>query len=246
METYIIEDNIDFYSELHSNCEEETNQNIITTQTTIYNDENMCLITHSPLIEHHQVLPCGHSFNYLPLYKYTKNAKLKFNHLELPMLTLNQIKCPFCRTIHNQLLPYIQLPGVFKINGVNAITILPNGIQGICSHITSHGKPCMNTWVYKQTQPPTNTTTTTTTENGIYYCITHRIKMIKLQQQQQTTNISVAVTDNLDELNNNIVNNTNTTTTTCTYMFKKGKHKDALCSKKHCTKHNPSKKTILS
>jgi hypothetical protein len=110
MKNYKVQDNINFYSELTKSLKEEDE-----------NLENICLITNTPLQEHNIKLECGHSFNYLSIYKDINNHKNKFNLMELSSSTLKaeQIRCPYCRNIQNKLLPYIEIEGVEKIHGVN-------------------------------------------------------------------------------------------------------------------------------
>ena len=110
MKNYKVEDNINFYSELTKSLKEEDE-----------NLENICLITNTPLEEHNIKLECGHSFNYLSIYKDINNHKNKFNLMELSSSTLKaeQIRCPYCRNIQNKLLPYVEIEGVEKIHGVN-------------------------------------------------------------------------------------------------------------------------------
>jgi hypothetical protein len=61
--------------------------------------DNRCLITNSILIEPYIKLECGHTFNYLPIYKDLINHKNKFNNMELSsgVLKIGQIRCPNCR-----------------------------------------------------------------------------------------------------------------------------------------------------
>lgn len=89
---YIIEENIDFYSELNK---ELNNDNNIDISNNIL--DNTCLITYEPLEENHVTLDCNHKFNYLPfvnainidMQTYTYNSFLKY-----------ELKCPYCRNIH--------------------------------------------------------------------------------------------------------------------------------------------------
>lgn len=110
MKNYKVEDNLDFYSELTKSLKEEDD-----------NLENVCLITNKPLQENSVKLDCGHSFNYLSIYKDVNNHKKKFNSMEISnsILKIEQIRCPYCRNIQNKLLPYMELEGVEKIHGVN-------------------------------------------------------------------------------------------------------------------------------
>ena len=102
---YIIENNIDFFSELNKELS-NSNQNEI------------CLLTHQLLEENHITLQCNHKFNYIPLYYEVCNQK-KDNYLETTHLLINQIKCPYCRNITNKLLPYIEHKDVVYKRGVN-------------------------------------------------------------------------------------------------------------------------------
>lgn len=103
---YVIENNINFY-DLLNNYKDDTSEN------------EKCLITNSPLDSNFITLSCGHKFNYFPLYQETIRQKTIQNVSEVTRLKLNQIKCPYCREITNNLLPFINLENVEKIWGVN-------------------------------------------------------------------------------------------------------------------------------
>lgn len=106
---YIIENNINFFDELKK---ELNNENSI-------NKEKICLITQEPLDTNYITLECNHKFNYLAIYNEIINQKCYGNYLETTYLAINQIKCPYCRTITNKLLPYIEHPMVTYKKGVN-------------------------------------------------------------------------------------------------------------------------------
>ena len=122
---------IDFFSELSkivNNKHESPNTNaqtilsessepsnlIISTPTANDSTEiNYCLISKEKLHPNHITLICNHKFNYIPIYKEVIYQKNKTNTLyEITKLSSNQIKCPYCRTITNNLLPYIPYPSV--------------------------------------------------------------------------------------------------------------------------------------
>jgi hypothetical protein len=113
MQKYNIEENIDFYSELHKLLNEEKSDN--------KEEENICLISNEKLTNSFVKLNCGHSFNYLPLYKDLVNQKQKFNSMEITVLKKNEIRCPYCRKTQQGILPYYQELTLPKINGVNTI-----------------------------------------------------------------------------------------------------------------------------
>lgn len=140
-----IEDGIDFYSEINGDFD-----NL---------QENVCLITQSPLDEDCITLNCGHKFNYGPLFHDILNHKQKFNNLEKNTLKVNDIRCPYCRNIENKLLP--EHPSFPKVHGVNYFdeTIYLSNIQsknnnmkwskGICQHKGQHkdeydSYPCLH------------------------------------------------------------------------------------------------------
>ena len=115
---YIIEGNLNFFSELYKSLDEEENPN----KTEL--DNNLCLISKLPLTANFVKLGCGHQFNYIPLYNDIVNHKLRFNNMEANQghLRSNQIRCPYCRKIQNSLLPYYDnIPGVKKLEKVNYI-----------------------------------------------------------------------------------------------------------------------------
>ena len=119
---YCIEGNIDFYSEINSN--EDNNDNL--------NYDDICLITNEPLIDKFVTMECGHKFNYIPLYNDLIKQKYFTNIMEESKLKINKIRCPYCRTISNQLIPFYEdfciLKDVFvrKIIGVNNYNLTGN------------------------------------------------------------------------------------------------------------------------
>ena len=96
---YIIEDNFDFYGELNAV------KNVLDVSS------NICMISHEPLTYNSVTLSCKHSFNYLPLY-----TELCLNN------NTQFISCPYCRTRADKLMPFIPLPTIKKVYGVNSPT----------------------------------------------------------------------------------------------------------------------------
>ena len=84
--------------------------------------DNVCLITNEPLNAFHIALACDHKFNYEPLYQEVLRQKGRFGtHNYYEKIGMYQIKCPYCRTFTNGLLPYIgPHPVIKRFNGVNA------------------------------------------------------------------------------------------------------------------------------
>ena len=91
---YVLEDNFNFFEELKTGSGDNNTPN---------NTSDKCMITHIPLTYNHITLPCGHKFNYIPLYN-----ELITNY-KYP-----GIKCPYCREKYTKVLPYIPLPGIDK------------------------------------------------------------------------------------------------------------------------------------
>ena len=182
MVKYIIEGNIDFYEELYKSIgqedpketnpgNEQSNQN---TQEPI-----LCLISNMPLTENFVKMTCGHTFNYIPLYNDILNHKKKFNIMEHQSLKNIEIRCPYCRKVQQELLPYHKYPGVKEVHGVNYFDptiVLKNQcpccthnnmsfITGKCEYEMMEGEECPNTSVLLLDQ------------NKKYYCLYHKYKM---------------------------------------------------------------------
>lgn len=101
---YIIEDNLDFKAALANDLEEE---------------QSICLISQQPLTKSHIQLPCKHTFNYKPLYKEIYVQKTVRNLYETVRLKINELKCPYCRSVSEQLLPYLPSEEPERKAGVN-------------------------------------------------------------------------------------------------------------------------------
>ncbi len=123
---YNVENNIDFYKELYNSLDD-----IIGTNGTNANNDNndnnhtenteLCLITNVSLKDNFVKLKCGHKFNYEAIFKDIFNHKKKFNNMEQikTKLKQNQIRCPYCRNIQDELLPYYENLGYPKEHGIN-------------------------------------------------------------------------------------------------------------------------------
>tara|TARA_Y100000389_G_scaffold202490_1_gene247935 strand:- start:1807 stop:2412 length:606 start_codon:yes stop_codon:yes gene_type:complete len=111
---YILSNDIDFFKEINNydDIDNEQNQD---------NNQNLCLITQEPLKDNFIKLSCNHNFNYIPIYNEILHQKKIINkRLETSKISLYQIKCPFCRTIHNGVLPYYETNNIQLINGINS------------------------------------------------------------------------------------------------------------------------------
>ena len=97
-----------FLNYLHENTE--------NTENTENN--NKCLISDELLHANHITLECKHKFNYLELYNEIVEQKTK-KILDNSKLKLNEMKCPYCRTITKNILPYFKYYNTKIIKGVN-------------------------------------------------------------------------------------------------------------------------------
>ena len=124
MNKYILEENIDFYSELFKSLDDEEPENKCD-ETNNAKNSNICLITNEKLIDRYVKLNCGHSFNYVPLYNDLVNYKSKYNLMESvhKRLMNDEIRCPYCRNIQKGIIPYYEELNLPKINGVNYIQV---------------------------------------------------------------------------------------------------------------------------
>jgi len=158
---YEVEDDldVDFFAALKS-MQQLQSQSLTHEQL----HENACLITNEPLNAFHVKLTCGHKFNYQPLYQEVIRQKGRFGmHNYYEKIGIHQIKCPYCRTFTNQLLPYIGLhPTIKRMNGVNApASMCMPGIE--CSH--NNNNACGANAFYEHDSNP--------------YCLRHYNSIIK-------------------------------------------------------------------
>jgi hypothetical protein len=133
-----------FYAELYK---------LLDNDSDTENDVNKCLISDEMLVDKFVKLPCGHSFNYIPLYNDIKNHKTKFNHMEASSgkLRAHEIRCPYCRNIHAALLPYYEDVGLAKIHGVNWMDPTYDDITHplrVCSFVGDAANPTICTGGY--------------------------------------------------------------------------------------------------
>lgn len=117
---YKIEGEFDFYKELlKPDLISEVGPSSSSSSSSHHDDGagplnsqcDNCLLTNRPLEYGYIELPCGHKFNFFPLYTETlyqkTNPAFVKNVYNVP-IGKDRIKCPYCRTIHsNSLLPYI-------------------------------------------------------------------------------------------------------------------------------------------
>ena len=183
---YKLENNIDFYKELYSSLYEED----IKTNNDVDNNGDLCLISNLPLKDCFVKLNCGHKFNYEPLYKDIFNHKKRFNNLEQSKnkLGLQQIRCPYCRNIQNELLPFYEDLGLPKENGVNYYD--PNNVNGISYSYINSENQCQYQIITTDSSGNSHTyqchhygythyNLKTKYNNETKYCYTHKLAVVK-------------------------------------------------------------------
>lgn len=162
---------------------------IICPSTSPSSDDNICLISKDKLHPNHITLKCNHKFNYIPIYKEVLYQKTKSNPIyEVTKLQSYQIKCPYCRTITNKLLPFIQYPTV-----------------KLAKNIHSTGSDCLPTakcsHIIKKRHANNGNGDTKCDKNALYYeaenllfCPTHYKKYIAKNPTGSTGSIAIEST----------------------------------------------------
>ena len=201
---YNIENNIDFYQELYSSLSEEGE--IKQPNNNGIENIELCLITNLPLKERFVELKCGHKFNYIPLYKDILNHKKKFNNMEQTKTKLkyNEIRCPYCRNVQNELLPYYEDLSYPKEHGVNFFD--NNKINSYCECINANNQCQYETTFVdnennSQVQPCfhygyTHYVLKTKYNNSNKYCYSHKVVVLnetkeKIKQEIQKEKLEI-------------------------------------------------------
>jgi hypothetical protein len=201
-----------FYSELYKDDDETEN---------IPDNKNVCLITHEVLSEHYQTLTCGHTFNYIPLYSYIYNYKYTYGRYG-PKFKVSEFKCPYCRCIQYDLIPYIPIGDVIEIFGVNAEEMFR--IRDTpCMYVSRKNVQCSKNKL-RQMSP------------SEFYCLSHFNKIQRKRELQLLQPISIITPVHSE---------------TCKYVFVKGNCKGEFCggfvvSDLLCKKHFNKLKPVAS
>lgn len=87
------------------------------TSETSETDEK-CLISNELLSVNYITLECNHKFNFTELYNEVIEQKTK-KILDNSKLKLNEIKCPYCRNVTPNILPFFKYYNNKLIKGVN-------------------------------------------------------------------------------------------------------------------------------
>ena len=245
---YVIEDNIDFYKEIHGD------------NTTIHTEsEDTCLISNTTLRSDFVSLNCGHKFNYDSIFYDICNHKNKFNTLEKYFLNTREIRCPYCRNVQNKLLPpHPSFPNIHGVNFFDEIIYLTQfnkrphkWIQGQCGFTHKHYfNIAMDSSNNILELPPCNDVTVTFVNIfNTHFCNYHKnmcihnyvqykkqlsiVEKMKKKEEEKLLKIKMK-----QEAKQNIPY--------CSIIISKGKNKGNTCSFKcinntsFCKRHQPS------
>jgi hypothetical protein len=136
-------------------------------------------------------------------------------------LKRNEIKCPYCRTVQDKLLPYLEYDGVNKTIGVNQPKTLSMSVQ-TCSHIEyKKGKKQSSTCCKEQSSTCKEQSSTCKENaihflNGAYLCKKHSLNV--------TTNVTI----NADTIPATV--ESKVATDTCGVILRYGKNKGTPCN----------------
>lgn len=183
---YIIENNIDFFNELYTSFNDNKDIN-----TVINSVDDLCLISNLQLTHNYVELKCGHKFNYEPLFKDIFNHKKKFNNMEQikTKLKQNQIRCPYCRNIQDELLPYYENLGYPKEHGINFFDV-NKGYNDNTGFVTPLSQQCQYQIINLDASGNSHThqcnhfgyvhsMLKNKYNNGNNYCYSHKIAVVK-------------------------------------------------------------------
>ena len=121
MSNYTIEGNINFHEELYKLLDEDSED-----------EDTLCQITGLPLQDKSVILECNHHFNYHALYTEIYTQKIELNTYSDILSPSDQkkiddsgvdyfIKCPYCRHLQINILPYYEELGLDKVYGINCL-----------------------------------------------------------------------------------------------------------------------------
>tara|TARA_A100001015_G_scaffold321046_1_gene449822 strand:- start:444 stop:1052 length:609 start_codon:yes stop_codon:yes gene_type:complete len=88
----------------------------------IEKNKNICLISQEIINDSINLikLPCGHTFDYKNLFNEIKNQKYYFYKVDSENMKSDTIKCPYCRKVFNNLLPFHEIDNICRIRNINS------------------------------------------------------------------------------------------------------------------------------
>jgi len=143
---YKIPEDFDFYGELKKNIQSGEREPQATISHDASGDEKdtKCLITGEELDRNAITLECGHTFNYIPIFNDMKSYRYDtptgyYSYSDNLNLREHQIRCPYCRQVQENLLPYLPDVEPMRLKGVNYPLSLCMG-KNTCNHVFKSGK----------------------------------------------------------------------------------------------------------
>jgi len=213
----------DFFTQLKNmlnqtkNDETDNHDKINLGEDQDQDQDNYCLLTKEPLENIHIKLACGHKFNYVPLYREVVMQKTtgmtSTGYYTTHSLKRNEIKCPYCRTVQDKLLPYLEYDGVNKTMGVNHPKTLSMSVQ-TCTHIIECKKS-------------KNKSSTCCKENAVHFL--NGAYLCKKHSLSVATNVSKNVSTNVATIETTIVPEIISENDTCGAILRYGKNKGNPC-----------------
>jgi hypothetical protein len=182
MNKYILEEDIDFFSEINKSINLENEENSKNEE-----NNNICLITQENLQDNAIKLSCNHYFNYIPLLKEIFSQKFVTNYYKKYNSIKKKIICPYCRNENqNFFIPFVEELYDIKVFGLNTDNpfytldvfssnkVLSNlTLEKIkkCEYITESGIQCNKPFCFKSYL-------------NIPYCKMHRMHKTKEETKQ--------------------------------------------------------------
>lgn len=115
--------------------------------------DNICYISGEPLDKDCITLLCNHKFNYIHIYNEVCSQKSKlgvYNGFNRIKLKVNQMQCPYCRNIQDEILPVkYNLEKTHGVNWPENYTMKPNKCSYIFKSGINKGNICENTCYYE-------------------------------------------------------------------------------------------------
>ena len=205
----------DFFTQLKnmSSHSEEVGENDHINNTQNEDEDNCCLLTKEPLENIHIVLECGHKFNYVPIYREVIAQKTiglsSTGYYTSHSLRRNEIKCPYCRSVQDKLLPYLEFDGVKKMVNVNHP-----------AKMSMPSQPCMYSTNVKSKKSASCKECAINCHNGTYVCKKH----YELSLSTHNTLVHPLDTNTIESSSSSI-----TQSSSCGAILRYGKNKGNPC-----------------
>lgn len=213
------------------NNNENNNDNNNNNNNDNNNDNDTCYISGQRLDKSKTTLPCGHSFNYIPLLNDLINYKKTHGINSLYYTHSNKyFSCPYCRKFVKGTLPYRPDISPIRYNNINK-PITSSFVQQVCIHNKNCGKNdhCDNN-------------ATIPIDDNNYVCYRHYKKVFKNINAKTNTKTKYSQLSNTKHSQCADINKPG-----CSSILKTGKRKGETCNAKtlventpFCKRHQPA------